>query len=36
MAQPFFIAQAAKIPTEALAYIHVCLKARLSAINLQT
>lgn len=36
LAQPFLITQAAQVPTKALAYIHACLKARLSPIDLQT
>jgi hypothetical protein len=36
LAQPFFIAEAAKVSTEALAYVHGCLEARLSPIDLQT
>jgi hypothetical protein len=36
LAQPFLVAQAAHVPTEALAYVHAWLEARLSTIDLQT
>lgn len=36
LAQPFLITQAAQVLTKALAYIHACLKARPSPIDLQT